>query len=171
MAFVSLFGKEPMSCVKCGLSKEAHHRFVRAIDVPGWSQQAAEDWREVYQGDPPGFYFKSAKMLVDKYGWEKVRPVLRFYLKETPIEFVRLSKLQSAFGQWVARMGGNGTSRKAQVHEEGLLAFIQGGKRDGRILGSGNGVVDSESPAEGRHEGRNGAQGRYLPPGTGRSDG
>jgi uncharacterized protein YdaU (DUF1376 family) len=140
----------------------------------GWQTQAADDWIAEYGGSPPKQFFGAVKPVVRKHGWERVRPVLRFFLGETDIEFLNMAKFAGGFGQWESRMTGSGRSRaspKVREQEAGFAAFMVGGNGESRLLGPGTGVVASQPPAEGREQGGAGASRGNVPGGAGPSDG
>lgn len=99
--------------MKCGKPRREHHLFKSDEPKDAWNKDASDDWQKHYQGNPQPWYFKNVKDLVREYTWQRVRPVLNYYLQKTPIEYVNLSKLKAAFGKYEERLSkeGHGQSR------------------------------------------------------------
>jgi len=70
----------------------------------------ADIWIEIYKGKPRGDLFRIGTRLVREYGWERVEPVLRWKFKKTSIDYLSLSKIESAFAVFEAEMRANGGS-------------------------------------------------------------
>ena len=58
-----------------------------------WNIEAADDFQEIYKGPPPKQYFSHVQRIVKKYGWERSRPYLRAYMRETPLQFLSIPKV------------------------------------------------------------------------------
>lgn len=79
-----------------------------------WSQEAADDFREAYKADPPEQYFGQVKPIARKYGWDRTRPALQAYLRDTPIELLNIPKVlpvRIEGGHSMAGAGGNGSAQ------------------------------------------------------------
>lgn len=84
-----------------------------AIDPP-WNRDAADLWAAVYGGGAPGPLFAALKPGVKSYTWERIKPVLRWYLDQTPLEYVNVAKFVSGFPSMESRMKAGTTTAIAR---------------------------------------------------------
>ena len=66
-----------------------------------WSKEACDDWISRFEGTAPGGPIgKHLKPLVDRHGWEVVRPAWKGYLMVTEPEFANPGRFAATFGTW-----------------------------------------------------------------------
>jgi hypothetical protein len=73
---------------------------------PAWNGEFADDYIAAYGGPPLAEQFDQVKRGIRQWGWERVRPTLRFYMAESPNEYVNLPKFFSALPSWEKRASG-----------------------------------------------------------------
>ena len=88
-----------------------------------WSREASDDWIAAKGGQPPPRIFPALKRAVAAYGWDRARPVWRYYLASTPIEFLgNAAKFFDGFGEWEQRASGKGPPGAKQSSGEATMA-------------------------------------------------
>lgn len=71
---------------------------------PPWNRELAEMWIAIFGGGAPVHVFRAVKPGVKSYGWERVKPVLRWYLEQTPLIYVNVPKVLSGLPSMEAQM-------------------------------------------------------------------
>ena len=66
--------------------------------------ELADLWIAIYKGKPPGQLFKIGTQLWKDYGGDRVLPVLRYVFRKTPITYMSLPKIASAFETYEGEM-------------------------------------------------------------------
>ena len=74
-------------------------------DKPGWTSEAIDDWDRRFGGCTcQGAIGKHLKPLIDKYGWETVRPVWREYLnQDDDAKFVSPANFAGKYLHWAGK--------------------------------------------------------------------
>lgn len=150
-------------------STETDSGAVAPAVAKNWEREAADDYREAYKADPPKMYFGQVKPVAKKYGWSRTRPALQAYMRETPIDYLKIPTVlpvRIEGGHSIttgSALAARPPTDKAKRRLEGMNAFIRGGLRnDGGGVDSGNARAANASLA-GSGADHAGVPGRRLP--------
>jgi hypothetical protein len=129
---------------------------VARQDAPGWNGEAATDFHAVYGGNAPPGFFGAVKPIARKYGWDRVRPVLRFLMQETDLQYLNISKvLGGSFELLEARMRGGSHAARAgrkatalDVTESAIREIISEEKANDRPAHVRHGFIDNSDTAK-----------------------
>jgi hypothetical protein len=106
-------------------------RTKTSAPAPAWTREACDDWEERFgKGTAPGGRIGGGlKRVVDRYGWDVVRPVWRRYLASEKPQFCNPQSFASKFATWANRQV---PQSKGEEHVERVRAAV------GRFLKRGN---------------------------------
>ena len=65
-----------------------------------WSRQICALWSDKCGGSPQVWHLKALRPLIDQYGVDVVRRVLKGYLDETDVKYISIPSFLSKFGLW-----------------------------------------------------------------------
>jgi len=84
-----------------------------------WSKEAATDWDSRFGlgSAPAGKIGKQLKRIVDKHGWDVVRPAWRAYLAQREPQFADAADFAAKFGVWRARAPAAPQDRRELLRE------------------------------------------------------
>lgn len=91
---------------------------------PPWNRDAADLWAAVFGGGAPSPLFAALKPGVKTYTWERIKPVLRWYLDQTPLEYVNVAKFISGFPSMETRMKAGTTTALARAGQRGAAPSV-----------------------------------------------
>lgn len=88
---------------KAKTEKKAKKPETAIVKAESWSSQACDDWNERFgAGTAPGNKIGNAlKRIVDKHGWDVIRPAWRHYLREKDPEFLNPADFATKLTRWL----------------------------------------------------------------------
>lgn len=91
-----------------------------------WSEEACDDWNDRFgNGTAPGGRIgQGLKLIVDKYGWDAIRPAWRYYLGQKEPQFASPQDFASKLKIWLDRKTA-GPGRTAAMHERSRAAILE----------------------------------------------
>jgi len=96
-----------------------------------WVQEACDDWNAVF-GEataPGGEIAGSLRRVVERYGWDAVRPAWQLYLRAEPARFVKPGTFASKLGVWLGKKTSG--SRDVAAASRELIQRWLDGRREG----------------------------------------
>jgi uncharacterized protein YdaU (DUF1376 family) len=96
--------------------------------APTWVNEACDDWNERF-GDgtaPGGRIGKGLKLIVDRYGWDTIRPAWRRYLARKDAEFQSPQDFASKLGLWLDRQAQAAPKdKRIEAAKEAIAEWLQ----------------------------------------------
>jgi uncharacterized protein YdaU (DUF1376 family) len=99
---------EPEPDTRTTAQKRQRSSRSASVPAPRWSGEACDDWEEVFgKATAPGSRIgKGLQRIVDRYGWEHIRPAWKRYLATEDPKFANPQDFASKLGKWLDKRVG-----------------------------------------------------------------